>query len=87
MKYLVHYVRIEHQLYLIELEADSKDEAEVKAEEMYCNDELPDYDNYKVVHAEEFVNQVDELEDKHHPDCPAFDNFGCRCEQLNKETT
>jgi hypothetical protein len=43
-------------------------------------------ENYDVVHAEEFINQVDELEDKHHPDCPAFDNFGCRCEELNKET-
>ena len=61
MKYQVHYVRIEHQLYLIEVEADSADEAEEKAEEMYCNDELPDYDNYKVVHADEFVNNVEEV--------------------------
>ena len=87
MKYQVHYVRIEHQLYLIDVEAGSKDEAEEKAEALFCDDGLEDYDNYEVVHAEEFVNQVDELEDKHHPDCPAFDNFGCRCEQLNKETT
>ena len=84
MKYLVHYVRIEHQVYLIEVEADSKDEAEEKAEELFFDG---DYDNYKVVHAEEFVNQVDELEDKHHPDCPACDGFGCRCDELNKETT
>ena len=63
MKYQVHYVRIEHQLYLIEVEADSKDEAEEKAEELFCEDGLPDYDNYKVVHAEEFVNHVEEIKD------------------------
>jgi hypothetical protein len=61
MKYQVHYVRIEHQLYLIEVEADSADEAEEKAEEVFCNDGLSDYDNYEVVHAEEFVNQVEEV--------------------------
>jgi hypothetical protein len=62
-KYDVHYVRIEHQLYLIEVEADSKDEAEEKAEKLFCDDGLEDYDNYKVVHAEEFVNQIDEVEE------------------------
>jgi hypothetical protein len=84
MKYRVHCVRIEHQVFLLEVEAASKDEAEEKAEEIF---EEGDYDseNYKVVHAEEFINQVDELEDKHHFDCPAFDGFGCRCEELNKE--
>jgi hypothetical protein len=79
MKYLVHYVRIEHQVYLLEVEANSKDEAEDIAEEEFTGSE-----KYEVVHAEEFINQVDELEDKHHPDCPAFDNFGCRCDELNK---
>jgi hypothetical protein len=81
MKYLVHYVRIEHQVYRLEVEANSKAEAEDIAEEQFTGSE-----NYDVVHAEEFINQVDELEDKHHPDCPAFDNFGCRCDELNKET-
>jgi len=76
-KYLVHYVRIEHQVYLFEVEANSKDQAEELAKEQFTGDE-----NYNVVHAEEFINQVDELEDKHHVDCPAFDGFGCRCEQL-----
>ena len=61
-KYQVQYVRIEHQLYLIEVEANSKDEAEEKAEELFCDDGLEDYDNYKVVHAEEFINQIDEVE-------------------------
>lgn len=76
-KYLVHYVRIEHQVYLLEVQANSKDQAEELAKEQFTGDE-----NYNVVHAEEFINQVDELEDKHHVDCPAFDGFGCRCEQL-----
>jgi len=76
-KYQVHYVRIEHQVYLLEVEANSKEEAEEIASEQFTSSE-----NYNVVHAEEFINQVDELEDKHHVDCPAFDGFGCRCEQL-----
>ena len=80
MKYLVHYVRIEHQVYRLEVEANSKDEAEDIAEQEFSGSE-----NYDVVHAEEFINQVDELEDKHHPDCPAFDGFGCRCEELAKQ--
>jgi hypothetical protein len=82
MKYLVHYVRIEHQVYLLEVEADSKDQAEDIAEEQFTGSE-----KYEVVHAEEFINQVDELEDKHHPICPAFDNFGCRCDELHRQDT
>ena len=84
MKYQVQYVRIEHQIYTLEVEADSKDQAEDKADEMFCDGDY-DADSYNVVHAEEYIQQVDELEDKHHFDCPAFDGFGCRCEELNKE--
>ena len=79
MKYLVHYVRIEHQVYRLEVEADSREEAEDIAEQEFTGSE-----NYDVVHAEEFINQVDELEDKHHPLCTAHDGFGCRCEELEK---
>ena len=80
MKYLVQYVRIEHQVYQLEVEAKSRVEAEDVARDEFTGDE-----EFKVVHAEEFIMQVDELEDEHHPDCPAFDNFGCRCDELNKE--
>lgn len=55
-KYLVHYVRIEHQVYLIEVEAESKEQAEIVANEQFSGSE-----NYNVVHAEEFINQVDEV--------------------------
>jgi len=57
MKYLVHYVRIEHQVYLLEVEADSPEEAKEVAENEFTGSE-----NYKVVHAEEFINQVDKIE-------------------------
>jgi hypothetical protein len=80
MKYLVHYVRIEHQVYRLEVEADSREEAEDIAEQEFTGSE-----NYDVVHAEEFINQVDELEDKHHPLCTAHDGFGCRCQDLAKQ--
>ena len=79
MKYRVHYVRIEHQVYLLEVEADSPEHAEEVAEHEFSGSE-----NYQVVHAEEFINQVDELEDKHHADCPAIDGFGCRCNELEE---
>ena len=86
MKYRVHCVRIENQVFLLEVEASSKDEAEDKAKVIFDEGGY-DVNTYEVVHTEEFINQVDELEDKHHFDCPAFDGFGCRCEELNKETT
>jgi hypothetical protein len=57
-KYQVHYVRIEHQVYLLEVEANSKEEAEEIASEQFSGSE-----NYKVVHAEEFINQVDEIKE------------------------
>lgn len=56
MKYLVHYVRIEHQVYLLEVEANSPEEAEEVAE-----DEFTGSENYEVVHAEEYIEKVDEL--------------------------
>jgi phosphoribosylformylglycinamidine (FGAM) synthase PurS component len=37
MKYQVQYVRIEHQIYTLEVEADSEDQAEDKADEMFCD--------------------------------------------------
>jgi len=58
MKYRVHYVRIEHQVYLLEVEANSEEEAEDMAEEQYTGAEP-----YTVVHAEEFINQVDEIKE------------------------
>ena len=58
MKYRVHYVRIEHQLYLLEVEANSPEEAEAIAEQEFSGSE-----KYEVVHAEEFINQVDQIEE------------------------
>ena len=56
-KYQVHYVRIEHQVYLIEVCAENEKQAEQIASEQFTGSE-----NYNVVHAEEFINQVDEIE-------------------------
>jgi hypothetical protein len=56
MKYRVHYVRIEHQLYLLEVEANSPEEAEAIAEQEFSGSE-----KYEVVHAEEFVNDIEEV--------------------------
>jgi hypothetical protein len=56
MKYLVQYVRIEHQIYSLEVEADSPEEAEEVAENEFTGSE-----NYEVVHAEEYIEKVNEL--------------------------
>lgn len=60
-KFTVHYVRIEHQVFLIDVDAKNAEEAETKAEELFLNGDIDDYDDFEVVHAEEFVNQVDEI--------------------------
>ena len=31
------------------------------------------------------LTKEDLLEDPHHPDCPAIDGFGCRCEEIERE--
>lgn len=55
-KYTVQYVRIEHQVYFLEVEAEDKEHAESVAANEFTGSE-----DYKVVHAEEFINQVDEI--------------------------
>jgi hypothetical protein len=57
--YQVQYVRIEHQVYFLEIEAESEDEAEEIAE-----DEFDGSGDYKVVHAEEFIQEVKEKKDQ-----------------------
>lgn len=81
-KYVVQYARIEHHVYVLEVLADDAEHARQVAKNEFTGDE-----ESKLVHAEEFILQVEEAEDKHHPDCPAFDGFGCRCDELNKEKT
>jgi hypothetical protein len=63
MKYQVHYVRIEHQIYTLEVEADSVDQAEDKADEMFCDGDY-DPDSYNVVHAEEYIQNVTLLQEQ-----------------------
>jgi hypothetical protein len=56
-KYQVQYARVEHQIYYLEVEAEDPDEAEEIARE-----EFEGTEPYKVVHAEEFIQDVKELE-------------------------
>lgn len=55
-KYTVQYVRIEHQVYTLEVEAEDEEHAEELASEAFDGSE-----DYKVVHAEEFVQDVEEI--------------------------
>jgi hypothetical protein len=56
-KFLVQYVRVEHQVYFLEVEAEDEEHAESVAAIEFTGSE-----DYEVVHAEEFINQVDEVE-------------------------
>jgi len=57
-KYEVQYVRVEHQVYFLEVEAEDEDHAEDVASEEFTGSE-----NYKVVHAEEFIQEVKEKQE------------------------
>ena len=56
--YSVVMARIEHQIYRYEVQANSEDEAEEIAQEEWDEGNYPD--TYEVVHAEEFINGVEE---------------------------
>ena len=55
--YRVQYVRIEHQVYFLEVCAENEEQAEEIASDQFDGD-----GDYEIVHAEEFINQVDEIE-------------------------
>jgi len=57
-KYEVQLARIEHQVYFLEIEAEDEEQARELAHEQFTGDE-----EYRVVHAEEFINQIDEVEE------------------------
>jgi len=55
-KYQVQYARIEHHVYVLEVLADDEEHAKQVAKEEYTGDE-----DSKLVHAEEFILQVEEV--------------------------
>jgi len=56
--YKITYCRVEHQVFEFEVEAeDAKDAANIASDTF---DEY-DYQDYKVVHAEEFINDIQEI--------------------------
>jgi hypothetical protein len=55
-KFDVQYARIEHHVYFLEVEAEDEEQARELAHEQFTGDE-----NSRIVHAEEFINQIDEV--------------------------
>ena len=55
-KFKVPYVRIEHQVYMLEVEAEDEESAKAKARKIFDGG-----DNYTVVHAEEFIQDIEEI--------------------------
>lgn len=58
--YEVQWVRVEHQVYTIEVQAEDEEDAAKKAKEL-ARSESFDSDDYEVVYADEFVNDVEEV--------------------------
>ena len=58
--YEVQWVRVEHQAYTIEVQAHDKNEAHTKAV-AFARSSAFDADDYEVVYADEFVNDVEEV--------------------------
>lgn len=58
--YEVQWVRIEHQVTLIEVQAENEEDAAIKAKEIARSAGFEDYE-YDVVYADEFVNDVEEV--------------------------
>ena len=58
--YEVQWVRVEHQVTLIEVQAKDEEDAAKKAQEIARSNGFEDYE-YDVVYADEFVNDVEEI--------------------------
>ena len=58
--YEVQWVRVEHQVTLIEVQADNEEDAAKKAQEIARSAGFEDYE-YDVVYADEFANDVEEV--------------------------
>jgi hypothetical protein len=55
-KFKVPYVRIEHQVTFFEVEAEDEIQAEEMVREIYTS-----LENYEVVYAEEFIQDIEEI--------------------------
>lgn len=58
--YEVQWVRVEHQVTLIEVQAKDEGDAVKKAQEIARSSGFEDYE-YDVVYADEFANDVEEV--------------------------
>ena len=57
--------------------------------ELVNSDRSDEWTDYTLEDLQDNPNEVlgwakCELVDPHHPDCPAFDGFGCRCEEIER---
>lgn len=65
-KYEVTLCRVEHCIIKIEIEANTKEAAEQKAQEYFDDDDLDIMSEGDCVHAEEFINEVREIKELLH---------------------
>lgn len=59
-KFQVQFVRIEHNVHTFYIEADSEDDVRDLADEYVNSDEF-DWDDYETVHADEYINDIQEM--------------------------
>lgn len=58
--YEITFARVEHQVWRFEVDATDEDQARELAEAYMDSPEF-DWDDYEVVHADEFINGIDEV--------------------------
>ena len=63
-KYRVQWVRVEHQVWEVEIEAADEDEANAKAKQFARSKEFEQIaGDYEVVYADEFINDVEKCDE------------------------
>jgi len=60
--YEISFARVEHNVYRFDIEAEDEEQAEELARDYMASDEF-DWDDYETVHADEFINGIDEQGD------------------------
>ena len=62
--YEVQWVRVEHQVWTFEIEAEDEEDAAEKAREFSLSSKFNDMaEDYEVVYADEFANDIEEIEE------------------------
>lgn len=60
--YEISFARVEHHVYRFEIDAEDEEQAQELAQD-YLDSDGFDWEDYDTVHAEEFFNGIDEVDE------------------------